>query len=237
MISRLRNIFFAVAAGTLLLGSFHTAQAYDGKADDIRVSGRVEREYVPDIGYVHFTVLGRGKTSGEAAEDVANNVAAAKRSLLGINIISDAFTTESYSLWPVYNDKNKVVGYEAQNMYKVKVDELNKLGQVIDKLSESGVGNINYLSYDLRNRKLYLQQLLGEALQDARSRASVIANASGRSLGRLLHADTDGHAPRNITQYDMLGVRSSKMNDSAPTVIDAKNIMLTAEIKAIFALE
>lgn len=235
--NKIRKIIMLLTFAAILFSPFQNVQAYDGKGEYIRVSGTAEYECAPDTAYVYFSVLGRGRTSEEAVGSAAGKAAAVKRSLLGSDIPPDAFATENYSLSPVYSDKYKLMSYEANNMLKVRVDDLEKLGIVIDKLSEAGVDIVSHISFDLRDRSRYEQQLIGEALKESQRKADIVAAAGGRRLGRLLSADLLKNDNWNVLQYDMQGVRSNKIEDAVPTVIKTKKIIIRAELNAVFAME
>lgn len=224
----------AIVLGTSFLSG--TAQAYDGSLEDISLSGTAQKAYAPDMAYVYFTIIGSGQTSEEATAMAAKKAAAAKRALLGNGITSDALETSNYNLSPIYNDKQKVTGYRVNNTLKLKVENLDKLGGTIDKLADAGVDKVNYITYDLRNIKLYMQQLAGEAVKNARQQAQVIASAGGRSVGRMLHADlnTNYNTPR---LYSNMAMTKSAERADTPTVIETKDIQLNANVDVVFALE
>ena len=216
--------------------SISTAQAYDGSREDIALSGSAQREYAPDMAYVYFSIIGSGKSSEEAAAAAADKAAAVKHALLMNGITSDALETNSYNMNPVYNNKQKVIGYRVDNSLKLRIDKLDKLGNTIDKLAAAGIDTVNYISFDLRNRKLFMQQLAGEAVQNARSQAQVIAAAGGRSVGRMLHANfnTSYGAPR---LYSNMKTTRAADRAQAETVIETKDISLSANVDVVFALQ
>ena len=213
-----------------------TAQAYDGSLEDISLSGSAQKSYAPDMAYVYFTIIGNGKTSEEATSDAATKAAAVKHALLMNGITSDALETTNYNMHPTYNDKQKITGYQVNNSLKLRVDKLDKLGNTIDKLADAGVDRVNYINYDLRNIKLYMQQLAGEAVQNARQQAQVIAAAGGRSIGRMLHADlnTNYNQPRLYSNMRMVKA-ADRVQDE--TVIETKDITLSANVNVVFVLQ
>lgn len=232
----LKSILAIIAV--VMCTSFYgnTAYAYDGSQEDIALSGSAQKEYAPDMAYVYFSIIGSGKTSEEAAANAANKAAAVKHALLVSGITSDALETTNYNMSPTYSDKQKIIGYRVDNHLKLRIDKLDKLGTTIDKLDEAGIDTINYINYDLRNRQLFIKQLAGEAVQNARQQAQVLAAAGGRSLGRMLHANlnTSYSAPRMYSN-----MRTAKTADriQADTVIETKDITLSANVDVIFALE
>lgn len=228
-----------LAALTIVMGtSFfsNSVQAYNGNLEDISLSGTAQKSYAPDMAYVYFTIIGSGETSDEATVMAANKAATVKRALLSQGITSDALETSNYNLSPIYNDKQKIIGYRVNNSLKLKIENLDKLGSTIDKLAGTGVDKVNYITYDLRNIKLYMQQLTVEAVKNARQQAEVIATAGGRNIGRMLHAnlDTNYNTPR---LYSNMIMAKSLDRAESNTVIETKDIQLNASVNVVFALE
>lgn len=231
----LRSLF-AILTIVLCTSFFSSsAQAYNGNLEDISVSGTAEKSYTPDMAYVYFTIVGNGTTSDEAAATAANKAAAVKRTLLANGITSEALETSSYNLSPIYNDKQKITGYCVNNSLKLKVENLDKLGNTIDKLADAGVDKVNYITYDLRNMKLYMQQLMGQAVQNARQQAEVIANAGGRTLGRMVHANTNSNFNTPRVYANRAIMKSADATES--TVIETKDVKLSASVDVVFALQ
>lgn len=220
----------------LLCSCVGTAMAYNGNAEDVTLSVSVERKVSPDLAYINYSVIGTGASSQLAGEAAAAKMAHIKKSLLKIAITSGSLEQVSYRINPVYNDKRKVVGYKAVHMQKVRVEQLDKLGNVIDALSAGGVDNIGNISYTLKNCEGYQNVLLQEAVRVAREKAGFIAEAGGRSIGRLLNVRVNSYtaAPR-MANTAML--KSAMAEDAAPTVIESKDIEVRADIEASFALE
>lgn len=213
-----------------------TAFAYSGNVEDITLSVTVEKKVSPNLAYVNYTVMGSGLNSKLAAEEAATKAAAVKKALLKNAITSDMLEQVSYKINPMYNDKRKVVGYKAVNSLKVRVDQLDKLGEIIDTLSAGGVDNVGNISYTLKNREVYQDSLLQDAVRTARKKALVLAEAGGRSLGRLLSVRVNSYTamPRMANAMLMKTVENA---DSVATVIENKDIELHADIEAAFALE
>ena len=83
-------------------------------------------------------------------------------------------------------------------------ESAGKLGTVIDKISGAGVDTINNVSFSVSNKSLYRNQLLAQAVENARQQAAVVANAGGRTLGKLLSASISSYNnfERSLAAYD-----------------------------------
>lgn len=223
-----------IAALLMLLCWTMTAYAYNGNEEDITLSATAEREIAPDMAYVYFSVLGEGSSSREATQQAAAKAGAVKRGLLKLALTGQDLSQVSYSVNPVYNDKRKLVGYKADNNIKLQVNKLEKLGEIIDALSESGVDSIDNIQYTVSNKEYYQNLLLQDAVKIAQNKAKIVAAAGGRTLGRMLCARVNSYTSMaRIANGTML--KTAQLD--AVTVLETKNITVRADLEAVFALE
>lgn len=232
----MKKLFLLVVTLALTLFSF-SAFAYNGAAEDITLSAAAERKMSPDMADLNFTVLGQGATSQEAGAKAAMKAAEVKKALLRHALTSEQLKQVSYRINPVYNEKRKIVGYKANNSLKVRIEDITKLGDVIDTLTAAGVDNIGNIEYSLKNKEKYQDMLLQEAVLIAKGKAKIVAEAGGRTLGRMLTARINSYSvmPR---MYNLAAVKRADMvNEVQPTVIEAQDVDLRADVEVVFALD
>ena len=117
-------------------------------------------EVAPDLAYLHCNILGKGTTAVEATANAAQIINDVRHSLLGLNIVGEDIVNMSYNTHSTYDNKGKLTGYKAETSLRITVRELKKLGNVIDKITASGVNNINGITYTLSDKNLYRSMLL-----------------------------------------------------------------------------
>jgi len=132
--SKLKLSFMAllVFCLTLLGGAGALAAENDNR---IAVSAGAIMEVAPDMAYINFTAKGEGNTAAEAVNAAAKQMEAARRSLLGLNIVGQDVATINYYTNAVFDAKGKRTGYAAENIVRVTVKDITKVGAVIDKSS------------------------------------------------------------------------------------------------------
>jgi uncharacterized protein YggE len=92
-----------------------------------------------------------------------------------------------------------VKGYIARNQVEVRVDDLKKLGGVIDAAGASGATSMSGLRFDIKDRAIIERDALRLAVQDAMARARAIATGAGATLGPIVRIDEQGDsAPPGI---------------------------------------
>lgn len=217
------------------LGGAPAAEAYNGNLEDITLTANAQREVAPDMAYVYFSLQGQGATSEEAAQQAAAKAAAVKRALLGSAYSSGDYQQVRYALNPVYGDKGKINCYRAVITLKLQVQDLQKIGSVIDKLTAAGADNIDNIEFTLRNRELVQDQLLAEAVASAKRRAAAVAGADGRQVGRLLTARVNTYSGMG-RMYSAKSLAKGE-GAAADTVIEPVKLEINANVDVTFALE
>lgn len=230
-----RNICFSLLMLTLTLLSQAPALAAAAESC-VQVSATASMEVAPDTADIRFEVNGSGATAAEATAASAAKMEAVKRALLGCNILGEDIVTTSYYLRPNFNNKGRITDYTAHNNVKIQLNDISKLGPVIDKISGAGVDTINNISFKVSHKELYRNQLLAQAVANARQQAAIVANAGGRTLGTLTQATI-----HNFSSHERrVGNIMLKADAAAPapaTSIEAQSITISASVDTSFALQ
>lgn len=204
----------------------------------ISVSASAVIEVAPDTATIVFDVNGKGQNTGTAATTAATKMENVRRALLACGLTSSDITTSSYTLYPDTDNKGRVTGYTARNNVKIKLSQLDKLGTVIDRLSGAGVDSINNVSFSVSNKALYRNKLLAQAVENARQQAAVVANAGGRTLGKLLSANIASYNNFERSYGNVMLKAEAVGADRAPsTNISAEDITIKASVDTVFAME
>ena len=210
--------------------------------DSISVNGHASAEVSPDMATLYGNLEKRAAVAETARENLAKEMAAFKHVLLGQMISGQDIKTVRYSLQPEFSyekNKRRLTGYVARADYKVKVNDWEKLGAVIDKSIGCNF-TVDRVEFGLKNRSLFENSLLEEAVANARSKAAVVARAGGRTLGHLIHASfsTMGDATRTVNR-NMMMAKAASMDaaEAVPTELDPGIITVDASLSLEFALE
>ena len=79
----------------------------------------------------------------------------------------------------------KFVGYSVSNQVRVKIRQIDKVGEILDRLVTAGVTDIGNVEFLVSEPSKALDQARDTAIADARRKAEVYARASGVQLGRV----------------------------------------------------
>jgi uncharacterized protein YggE len=152
--------------------------------------GTVKR--APDRAWVTIAAESRAKTPGEAQKLNADAMTAVLGKIKGAGLGADAIRTSSYELRPEFdyaNNRQTLRGYVAQNAVEVRVDDLPKLGNILELAVGAGATTIAGIRFDLKDRSKAEQEALQQAVADARAQADVAAQAAGLKVDRVVRVE------------------------------------------------
>lgn len=169
----------------------------------ISVSGSGEIKAVPDEAELSAGVVSEAVTANEAVAANRKAMNAVFAALKDQGIPDRSIQTSDFAVSPQYdqgkdnNGPQRITGYRASNTVSVTVDDLAKLGAVIDALAGSGSNSMGGVSLTVRDPKPLLKQARIEAVKDAIDRAETFAQAAGITLGRVTEiSESEASVPR-----------------------------------------
>ena len=205
------------------------AHAVDGSAqsgDSIIVTGNGSVAAVPTIAVLSLGVDTR------AASARAALAANAKEMRLVIAAVKAAggreVRTQSVSLSQVLGPNGEPAGFAASNVVSAIVD-VDRAGAVIDAAVDAGANQVNGPTMSVADQGKLYRQALKAAVADARLSAEALADASGRSLGKVTSVVESG----GVTPVPMF--EKAAVSD-AGTPIEAGTQQTTASVTVTFAL-
>lgn len=235
--------FTSVLAAALLVFSVAgTNLAAAAEPNTIAVSGMAEQEVAPDMAYIDVGINVRADNAETARTQEAQIASQIRRALLGLAITDNDLQNTSYYLYQKYKvDRNGVRTadkYVLDSSIKVTVKDLDKLSQVIDNVVEAGATNISNITYALSTQNIIQRQLLATAVENARDKAAVVANAGSRTLGNMLSADINSFDGGTIVAYGANKLRSTTnlAEDGVATKLSPGKIKLNARVQVVFSL-
>jgi uncharacterized protein YggE len=210
-----------VVAGTIvilaLLGAFMFYSLIPSglKGNTITVSGNSNIKVSPDLVSIYFNVETNGSTSKEANDANAKVVDDLLTSLIKLGFERSDLETMSFNIYEDQrweNNKYKSYGYKASHQIRVvmSTSETSKIGDVVDAGVDAGA-LLQWINFELSNDKQneYKAQALKEAGQDAKTKATAIAEGLGKKLGDIVSISTSdwGYSPWNLYTSSYGGMR------------------------------
>lgn len=230
-----------LAAAALIAASLLSAQGkvLAAEANTISVRGVANQEVAPDMAYVSIGINVTADTAEAARDKAAEASQNVRRALLGLAIPENNIQSSSYNLYPNYDNssgKSKQKGYSLDTNLRIKVEDIKKLGDVIDKTVQEGITNVSQINFGLSESSSVQRQLLAAAVDNARTKAAIVANAGGRSLGEMLSADISDYGGETRVEANMNYKRALAADAAVPTKLMAGSLKINASVEVTFKL-
>ena len=190
----------------------------------------------PDMATVFVGVSRQARRAEQALGDASKAAAAVLARLKAEGIETRDIQTRNIALSPQYARSNdgsapRVTGYVASNDLVVRVRDFDRLGAVLDAIVEDGANAMNGLAFDIQKRGDLEQIARAGAVTDARSRAEVLADAAGVTLGDVLSiSEAGGGAMPFAADRGML------MEARSAVPIAGGEIDIRAQVTMVFAI-
>lgn len=158
----------------------------------VSTEGRASLKIAPDLAWITVTAESRALRTADAQKQNAIAIDSVRASLKQAAVPDEAVKTRSYSVEPQmqYTDgKSKVIGYVARQSLDVRIDDLTRLGAVIDAAGGSGATSISDIRYDVKDRAGIETRLLSEAVRDGMKRATAMASGAGKEVLTIWRID------------------------------------------------
>jgi uncharacterized protein YggE len=202
----------------------------------ISTQGQATKKVSPDLAWLTVSAESRAPRTADAQKQNAVAIDGVRSSLKQAGVPDEAVKTRSYSVEPQmqYTDgKSKVIGYIARQALEVRVDDLGRLGAIIDAAGGAGATSISDIRYDVKDRASIEAMLVGAAVRDGINRANAMAAGAGRTAGPVWRIDEqrvfDG-SPR-----PMYAAMAGKMD--AATSISPDDLELRAQVSITVILK
>jgi len=198
----------------------------------IRVIGEARVTARPDRVQIDIGVNTRAPTSQEAAARNAREVEAVLAAVRKATPTAE-LKTVSYSLNPNYQyhpggGEPTIDGYLAANVVQVTLDELAKIGAVIDSAAQAGANQVQGIQFTLRDQDAVRAEALRAAAAQARAEAEVLAGALGLRVVRVLTVEEN--SPRITPLRVFAGTPRAAMAAAPPTPVEAGTLDVTANV-------
>jgi uncharacterized protein YggE len=186
----------------MLIAARASAQPPDTR-DLIVTAGDAMVQRAPDRAYVNITVEARAKSPRDAQRLNAEAMTPVLQRLTQARIPQEAMRTLGYDLQQEFDfPQGRRVPREfvARSTIEVRVDEIARLGELLDAAVQNGATSVSGVRFDVKDREAAEREALRLAVADARARAEAVAAGAGRVLDRIVRVednrDSGGGFPR-----------------------------------------
>lgn len=173
-----------------------------------------------------------------AQSRVNEKIAAIVEALKGMGLAEEAITTNGIGIYPNYNyDEGETIsGYTASNTLYVSVADVDNTGAYIDAAFAAGANSLDYVEFSAVETDEAAAKALQLAVDSAREKAQVLADAAGVKLGGILEI-RDVDSPGFVSGDFYAKTTEVEADAGAGTGVLAGMQSVVATVSITFALE
>jgi uncharacterized protein YggE len=171
----------------------------------ISISGEGKITAVPDIAQISLGIVTEKLSVVDAQKENTDKMNQIIKQLKDMGVDSKYITTNNYSIYPRYdwtNNRQVLRGYQVTQNVTVKIRNLSKIGDVVDKAGTLGANQVGSLNFTIDEPEKLRQQAREKALANAREKAEALAKVAGVKLGKLVSFTESGDNAMPIVYRD-----------------------------------
>ncbi len=170
---------------------------------NVAVMGSGEVMVDPDRASLTIGSVAQGKTAKTVQESVAKTQNEVIKLLGEQGIPKEKIQTSQYSIYPEYDNNSKITGYRANYDLEVIVDDLDKVGPIIDAAVGVGSNRLNGVRFERTDKSEAYNEALADAVDDAMKKAEAIAAALGKNVVRVVQVEEQGASVEPIFRQNI----------------------------------
>lgn len=229
----MRRAVFAILAATLVTVSVDAQGPPPPfpppEPPSIVAHGEAVVRRAPDRVLITASVETRARNPRDAQRQNAEAMSGVQKGVTAAGIARDAVRTLGYSIQQEVDfvDGRRVPReYLAQNSIEVRVDAIDRAGEILDALVRAGATSIVDVAFQLRDRSSAEREALRLAVEDARGRAEAAAAGVGRNVGAVLKIEDVRQPPIGVPRPMIAMAREA----DASTPIDPGQLEIRAQV-------
>ena len=191
-------------------------------------------ETVPDRAWITITAESRAGNPREAQKRNADAMAPVLDKLKAAGVPADAIKTIGYDLqqeWDYVNNRRISRGYVARNTIDVRVDMIDRVGELLEIAVGSGATSVGGIRFDLKDRAKLERETLRMAVVEARARAEAAAAGAGMSIDRVQRIDAHPMGgPIPLPRVALMREQAASAADAAAPPISAGQIEIRVQV-------
>ncbi len=224
----------------LLTGSILWAAESPKEVRQVSVQGSAKLHVDPDMARLWVEVSEEGQKADDVIARVRRKMDAVVSAVKSKGVSDKDLQTKHYQVTPKTrwdNGRSQRDGYMVSNQLEVKVHDLQKTGAIISAATDAGANSVNGPQFEIDNPKILERKALAMAMEDAKARASLLAEAAGAALGPVTQiSENAGFMPGPQPVMMRAMAMAGRAADSAPEAIQSGQQDLTVTVNAVFAL-
>ena len=206
--------------------------------ETISVSGTGHATVTPDRFSFTVGVQTISDTVEQAVNENNSKTAATIAALKKAGATDKDIRTSNFSIYPQQdygqNKLPRILGYQVSNSITVRRENVAEVGKLLQAALNAGVNQSSGLQFEVSDPARGRDQAMRAAYEEARSKATLLAQAAGRTLGRALSINEGGAAPPPYPMPRAMAMRAESAVSEVPVESGTQDVSYT--ISVVFEL-
>jgi uncharacterized protein YggE len=164
--------------------------------ETISVTGTGHATVTPDRFSFTVGVQTISETVEQAVNENNSKTAATIAALKRAGAAEKDIRTSNFSIYPQQdygqNKLPRILGYQVSNSITVRRENISEVGKLLQAALNAGVNQSSGLQFEVSDPARGRDQAMRAAYEEARSKAALLAQAAGRTLGRAIAISEGG---------------------------------------------
>ncbi len=206
---------------------------YNANPRTLSLSGTGKVTIKANQAIIILGVYTEGKSADYAEQENALRMTDVMNSLKALGIPDTDMQTISYTINPEYDyDLKMTVGYQVTNTLQITVDDLTKVGSIIDKTSTAGANTISSVTFTVSDAEFakYKLQAYSLAVSDVQAKEKAITDGFGITVAGIQSINENYYFPMYQNVYTTMDSKSAGVVPSTPIVSGTLDISITLNV-------
>ena len=210
----------------------------------ISVSGQGKAYVKPSLMLINLSVQTEKKTVALTMQENTQKMNDIIQAMVGLGVLRSDLQTINFRLSPRYewrdqkifppSGKKMLVGYEITQTLRVKVRNLNRIGDIISAATKAGANQVGNLQMTLANPDKVKEDVRLQAIQQAKAKAQDLTRALGVHLGKIINVQFNGDYSKPIPMNSR--ALSSAEGDQVVPDIQAGQNLIQSTVKITYQI-
>jgi uncharacterized protein len=200
----------------------------------IQVSGTGEVYTKPDLAITSFSVVTEKKTVEEALLENTRKMNGVIEAIKAEEVEEKDLKTTSFSIYPRYEWRKSedisfypegervLVGYEISQSLQVKIRNMERIGEIIQKATRAGANQVGNLQFAVDKEEEFKDQAREKAIEKAKEKAETLSLQLGIKLVKIVGFSESSQVPR-YDYYEKSALGMGGEEEASPQIESGEN--------------
>lgn len=193
----------------------------------------------PDMAYIQLGAEAVNSSADDAQTQVNQAMESIRQVLEGHGVKEEHIQTAQLNVFPHQQFELEANGsqeeqYLAQHILEIEYREIDRLGELIDDVSEAGANRIEHTRFALQDSEAAEHEALQQAIEKTVGKADVMAKSANRQRGDVLQiSDQQAQLDFPVQQFDQ---RNDMIQNESSTVVESGEVKITQLVNVVYKL-